>query len=166
MQHGETRTGGSDAVGVAERCAEAMYAADRATRHLGIEIAGVGPGVARATMVVGDTMVNGHDLCHGGYVFLLADSAFAFACNTYDEVTVAAACDVVFVRPARLGQRLTAEAVERVRHGRSGIYDVTVRTAEGDVVAEFRGRSRALGRPILTAGDDAEADAAAAAGPA
>lgn len=143
---------GDAAQRTAMACAQAMYAADAASRHLGIEITDVGPGRARATMVVTDAMVNGHDLCHGGYVFLLADSAFAFACNTYGQVTVAASCDVVFVRSALLGQRLVADAVERIRHGRSGIYDVTVRTAGGDVVAEFRGRSRTLGRPILDDG--------------
>jgi acyl-CoA thioesterase len=134
---------------IAERCAERMYADDRASRHLGIEITDVEPGRARATMAVADTMVNGHDICHGGYVFLLADTAFAFACNTYDRVTVAASCDVVFVRPALTGQRLVADAVERIRHGRSGIYDVTVTADDGQVVAEFRGRSRTLARPIL-----------------
>lgn len=138
---------------LAVRCAERMYAADRASQHLGIEISDVAPGRARAAMTVADTMVNGHDLCHGGYVFLLADTAFAFACNTYGQVTVASSGDAVFVRPAVRGQRLVAHATERVRHGRSGVYDVTVRTADGDVVAEFRGRSRALGRPIL---DDAD----------
>jgi acyl-CoA thioesterase len=94
-------------------------------------------------------MINGHELCHGGYVFLLADTAFAFACNTYDNVSVAAACDVVFVSPARLGDELVAEAAERLRFGRSGVYDVTVRRAGGDVVAEFRGHSRSLDRPLL-----------------
>jgi acyl-CoA thioesterase len=131
-----------------------MYDADLASQHLGIEITEVAPGRARATMTVTATMVNGHDICHGGYVFLLADTAFAFACNTYDRVTVAASCDVVFVRPARAGQRLVADAGERIRHGRSGIYDVTVRADGGDVVAEFRGRSRTLGRPILDDTDD------------
>ena len=89
-------------------------------------------------------MVNGHGIAHGGYIFLLADTAFAFACNTYEIATVAAAADVVFVAPAREGDRLVAEAVERVRFGRSGVYDVTVRRADGEVVAEFRGNSRAL----------------------
>lgn len=140
---------------LAARCAERMYAADRASQHLGIEISDVAPGRARATMTVADTMVNGHDLCHGGYVFLLADTAFAFACNTYDQVTVAASGDAVFVRPVFRGQRLVADATERVRHGRSGVYDVTVRTTGGDVVAEFRGRSRTLGRPILDDTDTA-----------
>jgi acyl-CoA thioesterase len=133
---------------VAERCAETMYAADRASAHLGIEISGVAPGRATARMVVTDTMINGHEICHGGYVFLLADTAFAFACNTYGPATVAAAADIVFVSAAKLGDTLVAEAVERQRYGRSGIYDVTVRRSDGSAVAEFRGASRVLtGRP-------------------
>jgi acyl-CoA thioesterase len=148
---------------IAVRCAERMYADDRASRQLGIEISDVLPGRARAAMTVTEHMVNGHDLCHGGYVFLLADTAFAFACNTYDQVTVAASADVVFVRPALRGQRLVADATERIRHGRSGVYDVTVRTAEGSVVAEFRGGSRMLGRSILA---DADAETATARNPA
>jgi acyl-CoA thioesterase len=134
---------------LAERCAQTMYAADLASRHLGISINGITPGRATARMRVTDTMINGHELCHGGYVFLLADTAFAFACNTYDNVSVAAACDVVFVAPARLGDQLVAEAAERLRFGRSGVYDVTVRRSDGEVVAEFRGHSRALERPLL-----------------
>jgi acyl-CoA thioesterase len=133
-----------DPQALARRSAEAMYEADRASRHLGIRIDGVAPGRATARMVVGDTMINGHDICHGGYVFLLADTAFAFACNTYGVVTVASACDVVFVGPARLGDELIAEAAERRRFGRSGVYDVTVRRADGTVLAEFRGHSRVL----------------------
>jgi acyl-CoA thioesterase len=136
--------GVTEADEVARRCAEKMYAADRSSQHLGIEITDVAAGRARARMTVADTMVNGHGIAHGGYVFLLADTAFAFACNTYEIVTVAAAADVVFVAPARSGDELTADAVERARFGRSGIYDVTVRRADGDVVAEFRGNSRAL----------------------
>jgi acyl-CoA thioesterase len=135
---------------LARRCAEEMYARDRASRHLGIAVREVAPGRATATMTVSDTMVNGHDIAHGGYVFLLADTAFAFACNTYGTVTVAAGADVSFVAPARLGDELVAEACERGRYGRSGVYDVTVRRAgDGAVVAEFRGRSRDLGRPLL-----------------
>jgi acyl-CoA thioesterase len=123
-----------------------MYDADKASRHLGIQISDVAPGRATARMHVHDTMLNGHAICHGGYVFLLADTAFAFACNTYGPTTVAAACDVVFLGPARLGDDLIAEATERHRYGRSGIYDVTVRRAgpEGTVIAEFRGHSRTL----------------------
>jgi acyl-CoA thioesterase len=128
----------------ARRCAATMYAADRSSQHLGIEILDVGAGRARARMVVADTMVNGHGLAHGGYVFLLADTAFAFACNTHGVVTVAAAADVVFVAPARVGDELVADAVERLRFGRNGVYDVTVRRAGGEVIAEFRGNSRAI----------------------
>jgi acyl-CoA thioesterase len=126
-----------------------MYDADEASRHLGIQISDVAPGRATARMQVSDTMLNGHAICHGGYVFLLADTAFAFACNTYGPTTVAAACDVVFLGPAHLGDDLVAEATERHRYGRSGIYDVTVRRAGPDptVIAEFRGHSRTLLRP-------------------
>ena len=139
---------GADAL--ARRCAESMYERDLASRSLGIQIADVGPGRATATMTIGATMVNGHDIAHGGYVFLLADTAFAFACNTYGAVTVAAGADVTFVTSARLGDELVAEAVERGRFGRSGLYDVTVRRrSDGAVVAEFRGRSRELDRPLL-----------------
>jgi len=133
----------------AQRCADTMYAADRASQALGIVISDVAPGRATATMSVRDDMVNGHGICHGGYVFTLADTAFAFACNTYDEVTVAAGADVTFLEPVRSGDELVAEAVERARRGRSGLYDVTVRLPTGRVVAEFRGRSRSLGDPLL-----------------
>jgi acyl-CoA thioesterase len=127
----------------AERQAAEMYAADRASQALGVVIRDVGPGEAVAEMQVTPSMVNGHDLCHGGYVFLLADTAFAFACNTHGAPVVAAGADVSFLSPAREGDRLVATAVERAVRGRSGIYDVTVRC--GDVVvAEFRGRSRQL----------------------
>jgi acyl-CoA thioesterase len=134
---------------LAEACAAAMYAADTASRSLGITVAGVAPGRATASMTVAPSMVNGHDIGHGGYVFLLADTAFAFACNTYDRVTVAAGADVSFLEPARAGDALTATAVERSRRGRSGLYDVTVTRADGTVLAEFRGRSRTLDKPIL-----------------
>jgi len=133
-----------DPQALAERSAAAMYDADRASQHLDIRIEQVAPGRATARMQVRDTMINGHDICHGGYVFLLADTAFAFACNTYGPVTVAAACDVVFLGPARLGDELIAEATERHRFGRSGIYDVTVRRPDATVIAEFRGHSRTL----------------------
>ena len=138
-----------DAQTLARRCAERMYAADAASQALGIAIADVAPGSATATMAVRPDMLNGHGICHGGYVFTLADTAFAFACNTYDDVTVAAGADVTFLEPVPAGVTLTAVAVERSRRGRSGLYDVTVSTDEGSVVAEFRGRSRTLGRPLL-----------------
>jgi acyl-CoA thioesterase len=120
-----------------------MYESDLASRHLGIQIDHVTPGRATARMQVRDTMLNGHRICHGGYVFLLADTAFAFACNTYGPVTVAAACDIAFLGPAHLGDELIAQATERHRAGRSGIYDVTVRRAN-TVIAEFRGHSRTI----------------------
>ena len=120
-----------------------MWAADVASRALGMELEEVRPGYARMRMPVSDSMVNGHDLCHGGLIFTLADSAFAFACNTHGSTTLAAACDIVFVAPARRGDVLVAEASERVRFGRSGIYDVTVRRGDA-VVAEFRGHSRTI----------------------
>ena len=133
-----------DPQALAQRAAAAMYDADLASRHLGIQIEQIGPGRATARMQVRDTMLNGHAICHGGYVFLLADTAFAFACNTYGPTTVAAACDVVFLGPAHLDDELIAEATERHRFGRSGIYDVTVRLPDTTVIAEFRGHSRTL----------------------
>ena len=133
-----------DSQALAERSAAAMYEADLASRHLGIQIEHVTPGHATARMRVRDTMINGHDICHGGYVFLLADTAFAFACNTYGPTTVAAACDIAFLAPARLDDELIATATERHHAGRSGIYDVTVRLPDTTVIAEFRGHSRTL----------------------
>jgi acyl-CoA thioesterase len=124
---------------------EAMMAADHASRALGIELAEFGPGRAVTRMTVRDDMVNGHAIAHGGLIFALADTAFACACNSYGPVTVAAAAEIVFVAPARLGDGLVAEAVVRTRFGRSGVYDVTVRRASDDqVIAEFRGRSQQL----------------------
>lgn len=140
----------TDATELARRCAETMYARDRASQHLGIEITDVAPGRARASMTVTDSMLNGHAIAHGGYVFLLADTAFAFACNTYEVVTLASAADVVFVTSAQKGDELVADAVERRRYGRSGIYDVTVRRVADDaVVAEFRGHSRSQNERLL-----------------
>jgi phenylacetic acid degradation protein PaaD len=128
---------------LAEQSAAAMWAQDAASQAMGMALDSVQPGYARLTMRVRDDMVNGHRICHGGFVFALADSAFAFACNSYGQTAVALDCDIVLVAPARLGDVLTAVAIERLRFGRNGIYDVTVRR-DGDVVAEFRGRSREL----------------------
>jgi acyl-CoA thioesterase len=133
---------------LARASADAMWAADRASREAGMELCDVGPGRATVRMRVTAAMLNGHGLCHGGYVFLLADTAFAVACNTYGDVTVAAGCDIVFAAPARDGDELTATAAERARFGRNGIYDVAVRRADGDLIAELRGRSRATGEKI------------------
>lgn len=120
-----------------------MLANDLATRALGIEISDVGTGRATAAMTVRPDMSNGHGICHGGYVFLLADTAFAFACNTHGALTVAAGADVDFLAPVAVGDRLVARAEQLVQRGRAGIYDVVVRR-EDEVVATFRGRSRAM----------------------
>lgn len=142
---------------LAERCAAAMWSEDEASRRLGMQLLQVAPGRSRLSMTVRADMVNGHGSCHGGFIATLADSAFAFACNTYDVVTVAAGFDITFVAPARLGDELVADAVERGTFGRSGLYDVRVTCERGDgtaVIAEFRGRSRSLGRPHLHRADE------------
>ena len=127
----------------AERQADEMWADDTASRALGILISDVSPGRATARMTVRADMVNGHGTCHGGYLFLLADSAFAFACNTRGLPVVAAGADVSFLAPVSEGDELVATAVERSLRGRSGLYDVTVSRGD-EAVLEFRGRSRAL----------------------
>jgi acyl-CoA thioesterase len=123
--------------------AQVMWAADQASRSLGMELVETDDGKAVVTMRVTEAMINGHDVAHGGYLFLLADSAFACACNSHGPVTLAAGADITFVAPVKLGDELTAHASERVRFGRSGIYDVTVYRGE-EIVAEFRGRSRTV----------------------
>ena len=133
-----------DPQALAQRSAARMYEADLASRHLGIQLDQITLGQATARMVVRDTMLNGHNICHGGYVFLLADTAFAFACNTYGPTTVAAACNIAFLAPAHPGDELIATATERHHAGRSGIYDVTIRLPNASVIAEFRGHSRTL----------------------
>ena len=124
--------------------ARQMWAADVASRALGMELRELGAGRAVVAMVVRSDMVNGHDLCHGGLIAALADSAFALACNSRGTPTVAGGFDITFLEPAHVGDVLVATADERVLRGRSGIYDVTVGREDGTVVAEFRGRSRAL----------------------
>jgi acyl-CoA thioesterase len=133
-----------DADLLAKACADAMWAEDKASRGLGMELISVGAGRAEVAMTVTENMVNGHELCHGGFIFTLADSAFAFACNTYNQRAVAQHCAVTFVVPGKLGDRLTARGVEVNRRGRSGIYDITVTRHDGTVIAEFRGHSRTI----------------------
>lgn len=126
-----------------------MWADDAASAMLGMEVVEVSPGRGRVSMVVRPDMVNGHDLCHGGVIASLADSAFALACNSHGPVTVAAGFSIDFLAPGRLGQTLHADACEVSLRGRSGIYDVTVRADHpetGEVIAEFRGRSRSVPR--------------------
>jgi acyl-CoA thioesterase len=133
---------------LARASAEAMWSADTASRGLGMEIIEVAPGRAILTMTVGDAMLNGHAIAHGGYIFTLADSAFAFACNSYGERTVAVHCSISFIKSAAKGDRLVATAREVSRSGRSGIYDVSV-AIDGTVIAEFRGHSRTIGGSIV-----------------
>ena len=127
-----------------------MWAGDAASRGLGMTLEGVSPGTARLALTVTSAMLNGHGTCHGGFIFALADSAFAFACNTDGMASVASHCAVSFLRPAQLGDHLVADAAERHREGRSGIYDVRV-TCGDNVVAEFRGHSRTTGAHMLEA---------------
>ena len=128
----------------AEKCAETMIANDPASRGIGITLQSVEPGGAVMTMLVRPDMVNGHGVAHGGFIFSLADSAFAFACNSYNQVTLAQQNQITYVSPGREGETLTATAVETSRSGRSGVYDVTVRGSDDRVVALMRGLSRTI----------------------
>lgn len=136
---------------MARACAAAMWAEDRATQALGMSLDHVGPGTATISMTVTEAMTNGHATCHGGYIFTLADSAFAFACNTYDQRTVAQHASVSFLAPAVLGDRLTARGTEVSRRGRGGLYDVRVTNQNGETIAEFRGHSRTVKGTLLPA---------------
>lgn len=141
----------SSSVTLARKCADALWASDTATQSLGMQLISVAPGTAELSMLVRPDMTNGHGTCHGGFIFTLADSAFAFACNTYDERTVAQHAQITFIAPARASDRLIARAVERSRTGRSGIYDITVCLEDGQKIAEFRGHSRTIGGNIVPA---------------
>ncbi len=135
---------------VADATCAAMWRGDRASKWLGMQVLAVGPGSATLRMTVLEHMLNGHDICHGGLVTTLADSAFAFACNAYNEVTVAAGFDVNLIAAARLGDVLTAVAREVSRAGRTGVYDVAVSNQRGEEVAAFRGRSYTMkGRALV-----------------
>jgi len=129
---------------LARACAEAMWKEDGASKGLGMEILQIGPGEATLAMTVLPTMVNGHGIAHGGFIFTLADSAFAFACNSHNQRAVAAQGNISFIKPGKLGDRLIATAREISRTGRSGIYDVRV-TVDGTAIAELRGHSRTIG---------------------
>jgi acyl-CoA thioesterase len=137
---------------IARACADAMWAEDDASKGLGMEIVEIGPGFATLAMNVRPDMVNGQRIAHGGFIFTLADSAFAFACNSHNDRVVAAQGQITFIKPGRLGDRLVATAREVTRGGRSGIYDVRV-TAGDTVIAEFRGHSRAIPGNWLPAQD-------------
>lgn len=144
----------SDAEVVARRSADVMWAADDASRAMGMELVDVGEGRATLRMTVRGDMVQGHGTVHGGALFALADSAFAFACNSGGTVTVASSADITFVAPASLGEVLVAEALQETTFGRNGVTRVRVtREDDGSLVALFQGRSRSLGRPIETMED-------------
>ena len=134
---------------LAQRCADKMYEDDKASQGLGMKIEIPEAGAAIATMRVREDMVNGHDVCHGGFIFTLADSAFAFACNAYDEVTVAASAKIDFTRPVMLGDELRAVASEDYRGKKTGFYTIKVVNQDNDLVAMFRGRSASLGETML-----------------
>lgn len=134
---------------LAEACATALYADDRASQGLGMVVESVAPGSSVLRMTVREDMTNGHGICHGGFIFTLADSAFAFACNTHNRVTVAQAAKIDFLRPVRLGDVLHAEAREISRGARSGLYDVEVRRANGELVACFRGNSHSSDKSLI-----------------
>lgn len=133
-----------DAETLARTCADIMWADDRAAQALGMVLREVGPGRAVVEMRVAPHMVNGHDTCHGGYIFTLADTAFAYGCNSRNDRAVASHCSVTFVAPAREGMVLVASCEERQRFGRSGVYDVAVCDESGRAIAEFRGLSRTI----------------------
>ncbi|WP_288377521.1 hydroxyphenylacetyl-CoA thioesterase PaaI [uncultured Pseudomonas sp.] len=135
---------------LARACANAMYARDPATQGMGIELLEAGPGSATVRMTVRADMIQGHGTCHGGFLFALADSAFAFACNSHDEATVALGCSIDYVAPALLGDQLTANAHEVVRKSRTGLYDVRLENQRGELVALFHGKSYTLRGSVLT----------------
>src|SRR4051812_28092346 len=140
----------ADAERLAARVGEAMFAADRASREtMGMELVGCTPGRAVMRMAIDGRHLNGHRICHGGFIFTLADSTFAFACNSHNKVTVAAGCSIEFLKPGQLGDLLTCEGVEQVLQGRHGVYDMKVTNQRGEVVAMFRGKSAQIQGQVL-----------------
>jgi len=134
---------------IAEQVATEMFARDSASQSLGMQVKEVRPGYARLTLIVRPDMLNGHAICHGGVIFSLADSAFAIACNSHNQNTVASGCSIDFLVPARAGDELSAEAVERALLGRIGIYDVTVTNSANRTIALFRGRSYSVTGEVI-----------------
>ncbi len=134
---------------LAEAAGAAMFARDAASQALGMKLVEIRPGYARMTMPVRSDMLNGHQTCHGGFIFALADSAFAFACNSHNHTTVGAGCTIDYLAPGRMDDVLTAEAVEQTLVGKTGIYDVTVRNQEGRMIATFRGKSHRVAGEVV-----------------
>ncbi len=139
-----------DDLAIAKQCRDTMYAADVAVRALDIKVEVTGAGCAEAELEIRAEMLNGHEVCHGGYLFTLADTAFAYACNSYNLVTFAAGASIEFLRPAKLGDQIVAVATERHRGGRTGIYDVVLSNQDGAEVAVFRGRSHSTRGTLFT----------------
>lgn len=131
----------SDPVRLAGACTDAMLANDDAARSLGIEVLITRPGEVRVKMSISRDMTNSHDNCHGGLIFTLADVGFAYACNNTNKVTVASGCSIEFMAPAEIGDQLTATVKERIRSGRTGVYDADITNQRGELVAVFRGKS-------------------------
>lgn len=150
-ERGAGRAPGADADALARRCADEMWAHDKASQALGMRLLEVAPGAARMDMVIREDMLNGQGICHGGILFALADSTFAFACNSYDDRTLAQGCSIEYMRPASLGQRITARARERSRGRRTGVYDVELCDEQGRTLALMRGKAFATGKPMLPA---------------
>jgi acyl-CoA thioesterase len=139
-----------DAVALAHAVGESMFAKDVASREtMGMELVECKPGYARMRMPVRELHLNGHKICHGGFIFTLADSTFAFACNSHNKVTVAAGCSIEFLKPGQLGDMLTCEGAEQTLAGRHGIYDMKVSNQNGDVIAMFRGKSAQIQGSVL-----------------
>ena len=143
-------SGPADAQAQAEAVGRAMLARDNATRALGMTLDEIRPGYARMRMTVRPDMLNGHDLAHGGLIFTLADTTFAYACNSRNHVTVAQGATIEFLAPGRVGDVLTAEGEERHAGGRTGVYDIKVTNQDGRTIALFRGKSFRLGTHVLT----------------
>lgn len=140
-----------NAQALAELAGKTMFARDAASQALGMQLAEIRPGYARMTMPVRRDMLNGHQSCHGGYIFMLADSAFAFACNSHNHNTVGAGCSIDYLAPGREGDLLTAEAVEQALSGKTGVYDIKVTNQEGRTVALFRGKSHRVAGTVAEA---------------
>ena len=135
---------------LAELAGRTMFERDPASQALGMVLAEIRPGYARMTMTVRADMLNGHATCHGGYIFMLADSAFAFACNSHNLSTVGAGCTIDYLAPGRTGDVLVAEATEQALQGKTGVYDVTVKTADGRTIALFRGKSHCISGTVAS----------------
>ncbi len=145
-----TQQQANDAQAIAEACAEVLWRNDPASKKLGMAIEKIAPGYAELSMTIADDMVNGHGICHGGFMFTLADSTFAFACNTYDQNCVAQHCTISYLAPAFTDDKLYATGREVSKHGRNGIYDITIVNQKDDKIVEFRGFSRTIAGTLIS----------------